>query len=86
MACTRPIIGLPLRRHSWERTVSWTDAPTYTETDMWGRRYDSEQVLCRTEFVCRVCGEKRAGALCECDKARGDQCPVRLACLSTPAA
>ena len=83
MSCTWNVLGLRFERHSWQRTVSWTDAQESTETDMWGRGVMHDHVLCRVQYICRECGMTRDGGFCGCDKARGDQCAARLACIGT---
>jgi hypothetical protein len=81
MSCTRHFLGFQWERHSWRRVVSSTDSVQTHNTDMWGRVVGNEHVRCRTQYVCDACGKAGLEAVCMCDTAEGERCPVRLACL-----
>jgi hypothetical protein len=83
MSCSKHFMSFQWERHAWERRVAHTERQTGHTTDMWGCRVvPVEYVSCHAQYVCRDCGAVRDGEECGCDKARGDACAVRLACLA----
>ena len=79
MDCTRHMLGVTWQHHDWDRRVTATENHVSDETDQWGRANESTYVTCHAEKVCRSCGAVRDDGECGCDKARADQCAVRLA-------
>lgn len=82
MGCTKHFLMFKWERHDWQRRVTATERPIYTDTSMWGRPTATPHVICHAEYVCQRCGAVKDEGDCTCDAARGDQCQPRLALLS----
>lgn len=78
MSCERHFLSFRWEHHDWVRRVTATESHLSRQSDMWGRQVQGEYVTCHAEYVCRDCGKTRDGGECGCDKARGDECAVRL--------
>ena len=81
MNCTKHLFSLQWDHHDWRPHVLSTEYVPTVDTNMWGRPVTSEFVRCRKQYVCKACGKTRADVNCVCDKAEGDRCAIRLACL-----
>jgi hypothetical protein len=79
MSCTKHVLNLEWPHHHWKRQVTHTETLTFHETDMWGRRYNADHVLCRAQLVCQDCGAVKDDGDCGCDLEEGARCPARLA-------
>ena len=81
MNCTRHFLNVEWEHHSWQPRVSSTDYVITNETNMWGRVVGNTAVRCHKHLVCEVCGKAGDDVECYCDKGRGEQCAIRLACI-----
>ena len=79
MSCTIHVLNLEWPHHHWKREVMHTRTLTFNETDMWGRRYRADHVLCHARLVCQDCGAVKDDGDCGCDAEEGERCRVRLA-------
>jgi hypothetical protein len=86
MSCSKHLLGLNWKQHTWERRVTHSESFYEPLTDMWGRRIATGHVTCHAEFVCRDCGAVRDDGECTCDEAKGELCPVRVQWLAAEAA
>ena len=77
MTCTTHVLGLAWEHHDWQRTFLGAETTISTQTDMWGRHYDADHVICKTRDVCRRCGATRDAVFCGCDKEKADKCAFR---------
>jgi hypothetical protein len=81
MHCDKHVLNVHWQHHHWVRNVSATERHANLETDMWGRKFDSEHVTCHVTYVCNACGATRDGGECGCDMRSADGCPPRVAYL-----
>ena len=77
MSCTRRFLNFQWEHHRWRRRVTATHRVPTPVTVMWGRPEVVDNVRCRTDYVCDVCGKTRGGAYCLCDVSKGDSCAIR---------
>ena len=85
MNCSKHFLGLNWTHHEWERQVTRAQSFEGQSTDMWGRQFDVNHVICHTRFVCSGCGKVVDGAECTCEPERGERCAIRLAFLASRA-
>ena len=78
MSCEKHFLGVRWTHHDWARRVTLTESFEEPRYDMWGRAVEDEQILCRTQHVCTVCGAVRDGGPCTCEPDRAAQCAIRL--------
>ncbi|MEZ5320096.1 MAG: hypothetical protein R2752_22030 [Vicinamibacterales bacterium] len=81
MNCTRHFLAFHWNHHAWNRRVTHTTSHTVRGTDMWSRAIPVDEVICTTQYVCRICGAVRDAGQCGCDQAVADACAGRLALL-----
>lgn len=81
MSCTSHFLNFEWEHHRWRRRVTATEYLPTQETNQWGRTVYGECVRCDTEYVCEECGKTKVEGSCICDKAVGEACAIRLACL-----
>jgi hypothetical protein len=84
MTCSRHFLNFHWEHHAWRRRVLATDRVSTPVTDMWGRPVAEENVRCRTEYVCDVCGKTGGAAECLCDLAKGERCAIRRELIDAP--
>ncbi len=85
MSCTRHFLTFEWSRHTWRREVTQTESLSFRESDMWGRKFAADQVLCHAQSVCQDCGTIRDGGDCGCEPEQANQCKARLTFLARPA-
>ena len=79
MACTTHFLHTSWEHHAWRRRVSSSEHGAGRQTDMWGRRFESDFVRCDTQRVCQVCGKVREAGTCLCGAEEAERCRARLA-------
>ena len=77
MSCSKHFLGLNWKHHEWERQVTRAESFEEHVSDMWGRPFDVDHVLCHTQFVCSDCGKVVDGSECTCEPERGERCRIR---------
>jgi hypothetical protein len=85
MSCSHHFLNLEWPHHNWKREVVHTDTLAFRETDMWGRRYGVDHVLCHARLVCQDCWAVKDDGDCGCEPEEGAKCRARLEHLKTAA-
>ena len=78
MSCVKQFLGVQWDGHAWKRQVVHTEGRSFHQTDMWSRVVPFEGITCHAQYVCGTCGEVRDEGDCNCDRADGEKCAVRL--------
>ena len=79
MSCTKHFLNLEWPHHNWKREVTHTEALSFNETDMWGRRYGADHVRCHARRVGQDGGAVKDDGDCGCEPEEGARCRARLA-------
>jgi hypothetical protein len=84
MSCSKHFLGLNWKQHDWRRYVTREASLSEDLTDMWGRRFQADHVVCHTQHICDCCGMVRDEGECTCEPEIGERCAIRLKYLAHP--